>query len=437
MRPVSAQILITGGTVLDQTGERRADVRVVDGTIAEVADAIEATELDTVLSADGCVVSPGFVDLHTHLREPGREEAETIETGSRAAALGGYTCVVAMPNTDPTQDSVSVVDFVRRQGEAAGLCDVRPSGSITVGRRGEQLSPLGELAAAGVHLFTDDGDGVQDPLLMRRALEYAADLGHDGQGIVLAQHCEVKRLTEGAVMHEGHCCSKFGLPGWPALAEEMMVYRDIELVRLTGAPIHILHLSTAGSVELVRRAKADGLPVTAEATPHHISLTDELLAGYDSIYKVNPPLRTMADVEAVRAGLTDGTIDAIATDHAPHAPEAKEQPLDQAAPGMLGLETALGVSLAHLDLPLADVVAALSWKPAAIAGVGAEHGRPVAQGEPANLTVFDPTHAWQVQPALLASKSRNTPYKGIDLKGKVRHSILQGTVTVKNGLATK
>jgi dihydroorotase len=436
MRPVDAQILITGGRVLDQTGERRADVRVVDGTIAEVADAIEITEHDTVLSADGCVISPGFVDLHTHLREPGREEAETIETGSRAAALGGYTCVVAMPNTDPTQDTVSVVEFVRRQGQAAGLCDVRPSGSITVGRRGEQLAPLGELAAAGVHLFTDDGDGVQDPLLMRRALEYAADLAHDGQGIVLAQHCEVKRLTEGAVMHEGQCCSRFGLPGWPALAEEMMVYRDIELVRLTGAPVHILHVSTAGSVELVRRAKADGLPVTAEATPHHISLTDELLAGYDSIYKVNPPLRTMVDVDALRAGLADGTIDAIATDHAPHAPEAKEQPLDQAAPGMLGLETALGVSLAHLDLPLADVVAALSWKPAAIAGVGAEHGRPVAPGEPANLTVFDPTYAWQVQPARLASKSRNTPYQGIDLQGKVRHTILQGTMTVENGQAT-
>ena len=281
-----------------------------------------------------------------------------------------------MPNTDPTQDSVSVVEFVRRQGEAAGLCDVRPSGSITIGRAGVQLSPLGELAAAGVHLFTDDGDGVQDPLLMRRALEYAADLG-----IVLAQHCEVKRLTEGAVMHEGHCCATFGLPGWPSIAEELMVFRDIELVRLTGAPVHILHLSTERSVELVRAAKADGLPVTAEATPHHISLTDELLAGYSALYKVNPPLRTLADVDAVRAGLADGTIDAIATDHAPHAPETKEQPLDQAPPGMLGFETALGVSLAHLDMPLADVVAALSWKPAAIAGVADQHGRPVEAGE--------------------------------------------------------
>ena len=315
----------------------RADVRISQGKVVEVAESLVAGDDEQVLDAVGCVVSPGFVDLHAHLREPGKEEAETIETGSRAAALGGYTCVVAMPNTDPTQDTVSVVEFVRRQGESAGLCDVRPSGSITIGRMGQQLSPMAELAAVGVHLFTDDGTGVQDPLLMRRAMEYALDLD-----VVLAQHCEVSRLTEGAVMHEGHCCSRFGLPGWPAIAEELMVHRDIELARLTGAHIHLLHLSTAGSVELVRRAKADGLRVTSEATPHHISLTDELLAGYDSVYKVNPPLRTMADVEAVRAGLADGTIDAIATDHAPHAPETKEQPLDQAPPGMLGLEPRSG-----------------------------------------------------------------------------------------------
>lgn len=434
---MSEQILIRGGTVIDQTGDRRADVRVRDGVVVDVEESLEATDADRVLDASGCVVSPGFVDLHSHLREPGREEAETIATGSRAAALGGYTCIVAMPNTDPTQDSVSVVDFVRRQGESAGLCDVRPSGSITIGRLGRQLAPLGELAAAGVHLFTDDGDGVQDPLLMRRALEYAADLGHDGQQIVLAQHCEVKRLTEGAVMHEGDCCSALGLPGWPSIAEELMVHRDIELVRLIGAPVHILHLSTARSVDLVRAAKADGLAVTAEATPHHISLTDELLAGYNPVYKVNPPLRTMADVEAVRAGLADGTIDAIATDHAPHAPDTKERPLDQAPPGMLGLETALGVCLAHLDMPLVSVIAALSWKPAAIAGVAERHGRPVAAGEPANLTVFDPDEQWQVRPANLASKSRNTPFTGLDLRGKVTHTLLNGTPTVINGKATR
>jgi len=425
-------ILITGGTIIDQTGERRADVRIVDGTIDEVGEDLSAAEGERVLDASDCIVSPGFVDLHTHLREPGREEAETIETGSRAAAKGGYTCVVAMPNTDPTQDSVSVVEFVRRQGEAAGLCDVRPSGSITVGRQGRQLSPLAELADAGVHLFTDDGDGVQDPLLMRRALEYAADLG-----IVLAQHCEVRRLTEGAVMHEGRCCAELGLPGWPSIAEDLMVFRDIELVRLVGAPLHILHLSTARSVELVRAAKADGLPVTAEATPHHFSLTDELLAGYNALYKVNPPLRTMADVEAVRIGLADGTIDAIATDHAPHAPETKEQPLDQAPPGMLGLETALGVSLASLDMPIAAIVAALSWKPAAIAGVADRHGRPVAVSEPANLTVFDPAAEWQVVPAQLASKSRNTPFVGVPLEGRVKHTVLRGNPVVIDGKAQK
>jgi dihydroorotase len=425
-------ILISGGEIVDQSGRRRADVRIDGGRIAQVGTALAAADGDRVVDATGLVVSPGFVDLHTHLREPGKEEAETIETGSRAAARGGYTCVVAMPNTDPVQDSVSVVEFVRRQGEVAGLCDVRPSGSITVGRKGGQLTPMAELAATGVHLFTDDGTGVQDPLLMRRALEYALDLG-----VVLAQHCEVARLTEGAVMHEGHCCSRLGLPGWPSLAEELMVYRDIELVRITGAPVHILHLSTAGSVELVRRAKADGLPVTAEATPHHISLTDELLAGYSSLYKVNPPLRTMADVDAVRAGLADGTIDAIATDHAPHAPETKEQPLDQAPPGMLGLETALGVCIAHLDLPLEQLVAAMSWRPAAIAGVADVHGRPVAAGEPANLTVFDPSVDWQVVPAELASKSRNTPYIGVPLRGRVRHTILHGDLVVEDGTAQK
>jgi len=427
-----SEILIVGGTVIDQTGQRRADVRIAKGIVSEVGEGLTAVGGEVTLAADGCIVSPGFVDLHTHLREPGREEAETIETGSRAAAKGGYTCVVAMPNTDPTQDSISVIEYVRRQGEAAGLCDVRPSGSITIGRLGEQLSPLAELAEVGVHLFTDDGDGVQDPLLMRRAMEYAADLD-----IVLAQHCEVRRLTEGAVMHEGRCCSKLGLPGWPSFAEELMVFRDIELVRLIGAPVHILHLSTTRSVELVRAAKADGLPVTAEATPHHISLTDELLAGYSALYKVNPPLRTIADVEAVRAGLADGTIDAIATDHAPHAPETKERPLDQAPPGMLGLETALGVSLASLDMPVADVVAALSWKPALIAGVADQHGRPVAPGEPANLTVFDPDAEWQVVPSELASKSRNTPFVGVPMRGQVKHTVLRGDATVIDSQPTR
>lgn len=426
------KVLITGGRVIDQTGERVADVRIADGLIAEVGPGLHPTDGETVLDAAGCVVSPGFVDLHTHLREPGQEEAETIETGSRAAALGGYTAVIAMPNTDPAQDNVAVVEFVRAQGERAGLCEVVPSGCITVGRAGAQLAPFAQLAAAGVHLFTDDGAGVQDPLLMRRALEYAGDLG-----IVLAQHCEVARLTEGAVMHEGECCSHLGLPGWPAVAEEIMLSRDIDLVRLTGTPMHFLHLSTARSVDLVRAAKAEGLPITAEVTPHHLSLTDELLRGYDPLYKVNPPLRTPADIAALKAGLADETIDALATDHAPHTRAAKERPLDQAPPGMLGLQTALGVALAHLEMPLAEVLAALSWKPAAIAGIADRQGRPVQVGEPAHLAVFDPDVIWQVVPESMASRSRNTPYVGLDLRGQVRHTLFHGVPVVVEGVAQK
>ena len=427
-----ARTVIRGGTVLDQRGERRADVAIDDGRITEVAEDLAPSDGDVVLDATGWVVSPGFVDLHVHLREPGKEEAETIETGSRAAALGGFTAVVAMPNTDPAQDSVAVVDFVRTQGEKAGLCEVLPSGCITVAREGALLAPYGELADAGVRLFTDDGNGVQDPLLMRRALEYAKPLG-----VVLAQHCEVASLTKGAVMHEGACCSRLGLPGWPSLAEELMLFRDIELVRLTGAPMHFLHLSTARSVQLVRQAKAEGLPVTAEAAPHHFALTDELLTGYDPLFKVNPPLRTAADIEAIKAGLADGTIDAIATDHAPHAPHQKELPLDQAPPGMLGLETALAVAITELDMPLADIVAALSWKPASIAGVADRHGRPIEAGEPANLTVFDPRQEWTVVPARLASRSRNTPYAGSTLRGKVRHTLFRGTAVVVDGTPTR
>ncbi len=428
-----SRVVIRGGMLLDQTGERTGDVAIESGRIIAVGEKLgDGLHGDTALDATGCVVSPGFVDLHVHLREPGKEEAEPIETGSRAAALGGFTAVVAMPNTDPAHDTGSVIEFVRAQGRKAGLCEVLPSGCITVDRAGTQLAPFAELAAAGVHVFTDDGNGVQDPQLMRRALEYAGPLG-----IVLAQHCEVAALTKGAVMHEGACCSRLGLPGWPAIAEELMVMRDIELVRLTGVPMHFLHLSTARSVEMVRAAKAEGLNITAEAAPHHFTLSDEQLNGYDPVFKVNPPLRTRADIDAIKAGLADGTIDAIATDHAPHAPHTKEVPLDEAPPGMLGLETALALSISELDMPLFDIVAALSWKPAAIAGVADRHGRPIEVGEPANLTVFDPTQKWTVVPAQLASKSRNTPSAGRALTGKVRHTILNGVAVVVNSAATK
>ncbi len=426
---MSSSIVLKGGTVLDQTGERSADVRIEGSTVAEVGPSLRG---DIMLDASGCMVSPGFVDLHVHLREPGREEAETIETGSRSAACGGFTAIVAMPNTEPPHDSVAVIELVRRLGQQAGLCEVLPSGCITMGRAGETLAPLAELAAAGVRLFTDDGAGVQDPLLMRRALEYGKSLG-----ITLAQHCEVSRLTEGAVMHEGSCCSRLGVPGWPSVAEELMVFRDIELSRLTGAPVHFLHLSTARSVDLVRSAKADGLRVTAEAAPHHFTLTDESLNGFDPIFKVNPPLRERADIDAVKRGLADGTIDAIATDHAPHSSELKEMPLDQAPPGMLGLETSLALSISELGLELQQVVALLSWQPAAIAGVSDRHGRTIEAGSPANLTVFDPDLTWRVLPSGMASKSRNTPYAGRSVRGKVRHTVLSGVPVVIDGSAQR
>ena len=426
---MSESVVIKGGTILNQSGELRADVRIENEKIVEIGTNLNA---DIKLDASGCIVTSGFVDLHAHLREPGKEEAETIETGSRAGALGGYTALVAMPNTDPPQDSVAVIDFVREQGKRAGLVDVIPSGCITLGRQGETLAPMAELAQAGVKFFTDDGFGVQDASLMRRALEYAR-----GLGVTLAQHCEVAELTKGAVMSECQCCTDLGLPGWPAIAEELMVFRDIELVRITGATMHFLHLSTARSVELVRAAKRDGLPITAEVTPHHLSLTQELLSSYDPVYKVNPPLRSNDDIRALKIGLLDGTIDAIATDHAPHPRRDKEMSLDMAPPGMLGLETALGVVLAFGDLEIKDAVALLSWNPARIAKVGNAHGRPISVSEPANICVLDPELSWSVDLQRLASKSINSPYVGRTLRGKVRHTIFKGTPTVIDGQAQK
>jgi len=409
------------------------DVRVEGGIVSHVVRSGDPLPDSTrTLEGRGCFISPGFVDLHVHLREPGREESETIETGSRAAARGGFTAIVAMPNTDPTQDSRAVIEFVRSRASEAGLCDVFPAGAITIARAGEVLSPMAELRDAGVHIFTDDGNGVQDPLVMRRAMEYAVDLD-----VTLAQHCEVASLTHGAVMHEGSCCSRLGLPGWPSIAEELMVHRDIELARLTGARIHFLHLSTAGSVELVRRAKESGVRVTAEAAPHHFTLTDEQLETFDPLFKVNPPLRTPNDIAAIKEGLRDGTIDAIATDHAPHADHLKEKSLDEAPPGMVGLETSLALSLSELDLPILDVIAALSWKPAQIAGVSHLHGRPVAPGEPANLAVFDPKEGWTIRMNDLVSKSRNTPYAGRKVVGRVRHTLYRGEPVVVDSRTTR
>ena len=426
---MSKSIVIKGGTVINRNSQEAADVKIENDCVVEVGKNLKG---DIQLDASGCIVSSGFVDLHAHLREPGKEEAETIETGSRAGALGGYTALVAMPNTDPPQDSVAVIDFVREQGKRAGLVDVVPSGCITLGRQGESLAPMAELASAGVTLFTDDGNGVQDAALMRRALEYAK-----GLGITLAQHCEVAELTKGAVMNECSCCTDLGLPGWPAIAEELMVFRDIELVRITGASMHFLHLSTMRSVELVRAAKRDGLAITAEVTPHHLSLTQELLSSYNPVFKVNPPLRSIEDIRALKAGLLDGTIDAIATDHAPHPRRDKEMSLDMAPPGMLGLETALGVVLAEGGCEIRDVVALMSWNPAKIARIDAEHGRDVVAGVKANLCVFDPQLTWSVDPERLASKSINTPYVGRTLRGRVKHTIFKGTATVIDGQAQK
>jgi dihydroorotase len=429
---MTAVLVIKGGRVIDETGERHADLAVSDGRIAEIGPELDTTGA-TVLDAGDCVVSAGFVDLHTHLREPGREEAETVESGARAAALGGYTAIVAMPNTEPTIDSAAVVRQVLDAG-AKAVCDVHVAGAITVGRAGTQLSPMAEMAGLGVRLFTDDGCGVQDARLMRRALEYAG-----GLGLTLAQHCEVEALSEGGHMHEGEWSSRLGIPGVPAEAEELMVFRDIALSRLTGTRVHVQHLSTAGSVELVRAAKERGLPVTAEATPHHLALTHAEVAGYDPVFKVNPPLRTAEDVAAVRAGLADGTIDAIATDHAPHTQEVKEQPFDQAPCGMLGLETALGVALTSLAdvIDLAAIIGALTWRPAAIAGVGESHGGPLRPGRPANLCVFDPAERWTVEPARSASRSRNTPFAGRELTGRVRHTVLHGEPVVIAGEAQR
>ena len=435
-------LVIRGGSLVGPGGLARLDVAVAGATVIALAETIDAPAGCTVLDATGCLVGPGLVDLHTHLRQPGREEAETVESGARAAALGGYTAVVAMPNTEPAIDSAGVARQVLELGRGA-LAEVAVAGAITVGRAGQALAPMGELADLGVTLFTDDGAGVQDGGLMRRALDYAK-----GLGVTLAQHCEDSCLARGGAMHEGSWSSRLGLPGMPAAAEEVMVARDIALVRLTGAPVHFLHLSTAGSVELVRLAKREGLPVTAEAAPHHMVLTHAAVAGYDPVFKVNPPLRTDEDVAAVVAGLCDGTIDAVATDHAPHAPEAKDAPFDQAPPGMLGLETALPIAWQVLSPHLGPerVFALMSAQPAAIArlratdarpGGHSAHGGPVEVGATANLCVFDPTATTTVDPDHLASRSRNTPYAGRTLTGAVRHTVLRGEPVVIDATAQR
>ena len=426
-------VLIVGGAPY---GEERADLLLVDGAMAALgvdATAHPAAADATRIDADGLIVLPGLVDLHTHLREPGREDAETVETGSAAAALGGFTAVFAMPNTDPTADTAGVVEQVYRLGRDVGLVDVHPIGAVTVGRRGDRLAELAAMAssAAGVRVFSDDGECVSDPLLMRRALEYVKAFGG-----VIAQHAQEPRLTEGAQMHEGVVSARLGMTGWPAVAEEAIIARDCLLADHVDSRLHICHLSTAGSVDVVAAAKARGTRVTAEVTPHHLLLTDERAEGYDPVFKVNPPLRTDTDVQKLRSALADGTIDIVATDHAPHASQDKECEWDNASPGMLGLQTALSVVIATMVRPgLLDwrgVARVLSEAPARIGGL-AGHGRPIAVGEPANLVLVDPDTSWTVSGVDLASLSANTPFEGMELPGRVVGTFLRGKQTVADG----
>ena len=413
-------------------GAEPTDLLLRGGVVVEVGSGLSAAGAETV-DADGLVALPGLVDLHTHLREPGREDAETVRTGTRAAALGGFTSVHAMANTDPVADTAGVVEQVWRLGTEAGYCDVRPVGAVTVGLAGERLAELGAMAdsAARVRVFSDDGSCVSDAVLMRRALEYVK--AFDG---VVAQHAQEPRLTEDAQMNEGDLSGVLGLRGWPAVAEEAVIARDCLLAAHVGSRLHVCHLSTAGSVELVRWAKGKGWNVTAEVTPHHLLLTDDLAASYDPVYKVNPPLRTRADVEALRQGLADGTIDCVATDHAPHPSEDKDCEWAAAAFGMLGLETAVSVvQQAMVETGLLDwagVADAMSTRPARV-GRLADHGRRIETEAPATITLVDPSARRTVDPTDSASLSRNTPYARRELPGRVVATFLRGRATVLDG----
>jgi len=432
---VTGRWLVRGARPL---GGAPADI-LIDGTvIAEVSRSARdrgpaGSGPVKVLDADGLIALPGLVDLHTHLREPGREDAETVASGTAAAALGGFTAVHAMANTEPTADTAGVVEQVWRLGIQAGHCDVRPVGAVTAGLGGTQLAELGAMAdsAARVRVFSDDGRCVADATLMRRALEYVK--AFDG---IIAQHAQEPRLTEGAQLNEGAMSARLGLAGWPAVAEEAIIARDCLLAAHVGSALHICHVSTAGSVEIIRWAKSKGWWVTAEVTPHHLLLTDELAAGYDPVFKVNPPLRTADDVAALRAGLADGTIDCVATDHAPHPAEYKETEWSVASFGMTGLETALrAVHEAMVGTGLLDwaqVADRMSTRPAAIGRLDG-HGRGVEAGAPANLVLYDPAHVAAVDPAATASRSRNTPFAGMKLPGRVVATFLRGTPTVLDG----
>lgn len=414
----ATDLLLDGGTI------------AATGTAASTHAAAASAE---VIDATGLIALPGMVDLHTHLREPGREDAETVETGTQAAARGGFTAVHAMANSTPVADTAGVVEQVHNLGQRSGWVDVRPVGAVTVGLAGTQLSELGAMAdsRARVRVFSDDGMCVWDPVLMRRALEYVK--AFDG---VIAQHAQEPRLTEGAQMNEGEVSAVLGLAGWPAVAEESIIARDVLLAQHVGSRLHVCHVSTAGSVEIIRWAKSLGIDVTAEVTPHHLLLTDELVRSYDPVYKVNPPLRREADVMALRAGLADGTIDVIGTDHAPHPSEAKDCEWAQAAMGMTGLETALSVvqhTMVETGLIGWDDVARITSATPAVIGRLEDQGRPLAAGEPANLILVDPSARWTVRPERMATKGRNSPFAGMELPGSVRATFFRGHPTVLDG----
>jgi dihydroorotase len=408
-------------------GEQIADVLIEKGKIQKIAKNLDATK---VIDGTGKILLPGFVDLHTHLREPGKEDAETVESGTKAAARGGYVAVHAMANSTPVADTAGVVEQVWNLGRAAGNCDVYPVGAVTVGLAGKQLAELGAMAdsAARVRVFSDDGNCVSDAVMMRRALEYVKAFNG-----VVAQHAQEPLLTEDAQMNEGAVSAELGLRGWPAVAEEAIIARDVLLAEHVGSRLHVCHLSTAGSVEIIRWAKSRGIDVTAEATPHHMLLDDERARNYDAVYKVNPPLRTASDITAVLAGLADGTIDVVATDHAPHPSEDKECEWAAAAFGMLGLETAFAVVNTTMiktgKFSWRDVARVMSEAPARIGLVDHLHGRPIAEGEIANLVMVDADAVWTVDRSDTESKSMNNPYHGEELTGRVEATILRGQVT--------
>jgi len=416
-------ILIRGGTLIDATGSRREDIAIVDRQLVAAGDAPSDAQ---IIDATDCIVSTGLVDLHAHLGEPGDEAAETMASGGRAAVLGGFTTVLAMPNTAPPVDTAAVVEHLRSLATDA-LCNVEVAGAITVGGKGESLAPLGELAHAGVRFITDCGLGIQNPQLLRRALEYARPFD-----LTVAQPADCVELSVGTHMHEGEWSSRLGLPGAPAEAEEVMVMRDVALARLTGARLHFQTLSTASSFAIVAAARRAGVRVTSEVASHHLALADADLASYDTNRKVEPPLRSAADVAAAVDGVGTELIDCVVTDHTPHTTDRKERPFDMAVAGSVGLETALAVALTQ-DIAVEHVLRAMSWRPAELLGLGTPTERTITPGKTADLTIIDPKESFTVKTSQLATTGTNSAFEGLELRGRVRSTVVGGVLVVNDG----